>query len=111
MSKYEIMEELENKVVDWGYDRGILTTNAPDTFIRSKQLLKTEEEVAELADAIASNDREGGALYLLTCGRLLLVIVTVTCKCLITSANIQKVALRLRYSCEVLQPLESVKRQ
>jgi len=58
MSKYEIMEELENKVVDWGYDRGILTTNAPDTFIRSKQLLKTEEEVAELADAIASNDRE-----------------------------------------------------
>jgi len=52
------MEELENKVVDWGYDRGILTTNAPDTFIRSKQLLKTEEEVAELADAIASNDRE-----------------------------------------------------
>ena len=52
------MEELENKVVDWGYDRGILTTNAPDTFIRSKQLLKTEEEVAELADASASNDRE-----------------------------------------------------
>ena len=58
MSKYEIMEELENKVVDSGYDRGILTTNDPDPFIRSKQLLKTEEEVAELADAIASNDRE-----------------------------------------------------
>jgi hypothetical protein len=58
MSKYEIMEELENKVVDWGYSRGILTTNAPDTFIRSKQLVKTEEEVKELADAIASNNRE-----------------------------------------------------
>ena len=58
MSKYEIMEQLENKVVDWGYSRGILTTNAPDTFIRSKQLVKTEEEVKELADAIASNNRE-----------------------------------------------------
>jgi NTP pyrophosphatase (non-canonical NTP hydrolase) len=58
MSEFEITESLENKVVDWGYSKGILTDAAPDTFRRTKQLVKTEEEVKELADAITSNNKE-----------------------------------------------------
>ena len=58
MSEFEITESLENKVVDWGYSKGILTDAAPDTFRHTKQLVKTEEEVKELADAITSNNKE-----------------------------------------------------
>ena len=58
MSEFEITESLENKVVDWGYSKGIRTDAAPDTFRRTKQLVQTEEEVKELADAITSNNKE-----------------------------------------------------
>ena len=58
MSEFEITESLEKKVVDWGYSKGILTDAAPDTVRRTKQLVKTEEEVKELADASTSNNKE-----------------------------------------------------
>lgn len=58
MSSYEIMEELEHKVIDWGYDKGILTDAPPTTERKLKQFSKTEEEVAELGDAIQSDDKE-----------------------------------------------------
>jgi len=57
VNEFQIVEDLENKVVDWGYSKGILTSAAPDTFRRIKQLIKTEEEVIELADAIHGDDR------------------------------------------------------
>jgi NTP pyrophosphatase (non-canonical NTP hydrolase) len=55
---FEIIEDLENKVVSWGYSRGILTGEEPTTHRRIQQLVKTEEEVSELADAIHSGDKE-----------------------------------------------------
>lgn len=55
---FELFEELENKVEDWGISRGILESGQDEVFLRKKQLVKTEEEVEELADAIQSGDRE-----------------------------------------------------
>lgn len=55
---FELFEELENKVEDWGIDRGILEAGGDITFLRNKQFVKTQEEVEELADAIRSGDRE-----------------------------------------------------
>tara|TARA_R110000822_G_scaffold80320_3_gene191458 strand:+ start:20120 stop:20446 length:327 start_codon:yes stop_codon:yes gene_type:complete len=54
---FEIMEDLENKVVDWGYDKGILTGGEATTQRKLKQFSKTEEEVAELLDAILAEDK------------------------------------------------------
>ncbi len=47
MNKYEIFEEVENKVVDWGYDKGILHAGPSTKQRRLKQYQKTEEEVDE----------------------------------------------------------------
>lgn len=54
---FEIMEDLENKVVDWGYDKGILTGGEATKERKLKQFSKTEEEVAELLDAILADDK------------------------------------------------------
>ena len=55
---FEIMEELENKVVDWAYDKGILNSQPPSKQRMLQQFSKTEEEVAELLDAILAQDKE-----------------------------------------------------
>lgn len=55
---YEIFEDLENNVIDWGYDKGILTDEDPTTERKLKQFSKTEEEVIELFDAIKADDKE-----------------------------------------------------
>jgi len=55
MSKYEIFEELESKVVDWGYSKGILgDLDDTDALYKRihKQLNKFEEEAVEMIDAI-----------------------------------------------------------
>tara|TARA_B110000908_G_scaffold73233_1_gene88330 strand:- start:6942 stop:7280 length:339 start_codon:yes stop_codon:yes gene_type:complete len=57
VNKFEIMEDLENKVVDWGYAKGILTDHPPTTERKLKQFSKTEEEVLELHEAILANDK------------------------------------------------------
>ena len=57
-SGYEIFEDLESKVVDWGWSKGILTDALPSTERKLKQFSKTEEEVIELFDAIKAEDRE-----------------------------------------------------
>jgi len=54
---YEIFEDLENKVVDWGFDKGILTYDPPTMERRLKQFTKTEEEVIELFDAIKADNK------------------------------------------------------
>ena len=58
MNKYEIFEEVENKVVDWGYDKGILHAGPSTKQRRLKQYQKTEEEVDELFTAITTDNRE-----------------------------------------------------
>ena len=45
--------ELEDKVIHWAQDRGIFAASDPKS-----QMLKTVEEVGELADAIAKDDAE-----------------------------------------------------
>lgn len=45
--------DIEMKVIQWGEARGIVQNSTP-----TAQLLKTYEEVYELADAIEKNDRE-----------------------------------------------------
>lgn len=57
-SGYEIFEDLESKVIDWGWSKGILTDAPPSTERKLKQFSKTEEEVLELFDAIKAEDRE-----------------------------------------------------
>ncbi|MDB4588432.1 nucleotide pyrophosphohydrolase [bacterium] len=54
---FEIMEDLENKVIDWGYDKGILHSGEATKERKLKQFSKTEEEVAELLDAILAEDK------------------------------------------------------
>jgi len=58
MSNFEMFEDLETKVLTWGYSRGILTDKPITTERKLKQFSKTEEEVAELGDAIQSDDKE-----------------------------------------------------
>ena len=55
---FEIMEELENKVVDWAHDKGILNSQPSSKERMLQQFSKTEEEVAELLDAILAQDKE-----------------------------------------------------
>jgi hypothetical protein len=47
----QTVEELENLVTEWGYDKGILP-NAP----RMKQADKSQEELDELIEAIEKDD-------------------------------------------------------
>ncbi len=47
------LDELEHKVLLWGYDKGILPNGQA-----SKQFSKTLEEVSELCSAIESQDDE-----------------------------------------------------
>ena len=55
---FEIMEDLENKVIDWGYDKGILDGGEATKERRLKQFQKTEEEVEELLEAIRDENKE-----------------------------------------------------
>ena len=55
---FEIMEDLENKVVDWAHDKGILNTQPATKQRMLQQFSKTEQEVAELLDAILAQDKE-----------------------------------------------------
>ncbi len=55
---FEIMEDLENKVVDWAHDKGILNAQPTSKQRMLQQFSKTEEEVAELLDAILAQDKE-----------------------------------------------------
>jgi NTP pyrophosphatase (non-canonical NTP hydrolase) len=45
--------DVELKVIRWGEDRGIVQNSNP-----MAQAIKTDEEVTELFEAIAANDRE-----------------------------------------------------
>jgi len=47
------LDELENKVILWGHEKGILPNGQA-----SKQFSKTLEEVSELCSAIESNDHD-----------------------------------------------------
>lgn len=47
------LDELEAKVIDWGYQKGILPHGQA-----SKQFSKTLEEVSELCSAIEANDHD-----------------------------------------------------
>ena len=49
MNKFD---ELRHKILDWAAERDILTNSSPIA-----QLTKTEEEVAELREAIENDDR------------------------------------------------------
>lgn len=53
MSEYRSMEELEQLIVEWGFNKGILPNP-----IKGAQFQKTLEEVNELGDAIQGDDRE-----------------------------------------------------
>lgn len=53
MTTYQYIEDLEEQIIEWGYDKTILPN--PD---KMAQWTKTEEEVMELRDAILSNDRQ-----------------------------------------------------
>lgn len=45
---------MKNKVLQWAKEKGILDKATP-----KDQMLKTVEEVGELANAIGKNDKEG----------------------------------------------------
>jgi len=47
------LDELENKVIFWGHEKGILPNGQA-----SKQFSKTLEEVSELCSAIEANDHD-----------------------------------------------------
>lgn len=47
-------EELEEKVIEWAFDKGILLKSDPKS-----QLLKTVSEIGELADAVNKGDQAG----------------------------------------------------
>lgn len=46
-------QDIENKVIIWGRERSIVQNSTP-----MAQAIKTHEELGELFEAIASNDRE-----------------------------------------------------
>ena len=46
-------EELEQKVIEWAVDKGIMDKSDPKS-----QLLKTVSEIGELADAVNQDDME-----------------------------------------------------
>lgn len=47
------LKDLHLKVIDWGYEKGIIQANNP-----MRQWTKTQEEVLELKEAIENNDKE-----------------------------------------------------